>query len=157
MGGQRLSGYYGESGGVNPIFRFFFTIESWNPTILRLVLGGLFVYHGGQKAFGWFGGQGWDATIEMFATQWGFPVYLAASAIIAEVLGAAGLILGFFTRLAALGLLAVMIAAIVVVHWHEGLASMEVAIALGGSALALVFSGGGNFSLDKEVSKQLLP
>ena len=157
MGGQRLSGYYGEAGGTNPVYRFFCTIDSWNPTILRMVLGGIFIFHGGQKAFGWFGGEGWDSSIKMFSTQWSVPLYMAASAIAAEALGALGLILGFFTRLAALGLLAVMIAAIVLVKWRSGFIGMEFEIALAGMLMALLFSGAGNLSLDKELAKQLLP
>jgi len=32
--------------------------------LLRLVVGGLFVGHGTQKLFGWFGGHGLDATAQ---------------------------------------------------------------------------------------------
>jgi putative oxidoreductase len=157
MGGQRLSGYYDEPTGSNPIYRFFATVNSWNPTILRLVLGGFFVFHGGQKAFGLFGGPGWEASIKMYAVDWGFPIYLAAAAIAAEILGAAGLILGFFTRLAAFTLLGLMVAAIVFVQWRKGIVGMEKEVILAGATLALLFSGGGNLSLDKELARQLLP
>jgi putative oxidoreductase len=34
--------------------------------LLRVVMGGLFVGHGTQKLFGWFGGNGLDATAQAF-------------------------------------------------------------------------------------------
>jgi putative oxidoreductase len=34
--------------------------------LLRLVVGGLFIGHGTQKLFGWFGGHGLDATAQGF-------------------------------------------------------------------------------------------
>ncbi|MFZ0976529.1 MAG: DoxX family protein, partial [Solirubrobacteraceae bacterium] len=34
--------------------------------LLRVTVGGLFVGHGTQKLFGWFGGHGLDATANMF-------------------------------------------------------------------------------------------
>jgi len=37
--------------------------------LLRLVIGGLFIGHGTQKLFGWFGGPGLEATSQGFGSM----------------------------------------------------------------------------------------
>ena len=88
-------------------------------TVLRLIVGIVFFAHGAQKALGWFGGPGFNATMASFQ-QSGIPAVLAFLAICAEFLGGLGLIFGFLSRVAAFGIMCNMIVAIVAVHWPHG-------------------------------------
>ena len=146
-----------------PVYRLLATINSFAPTVLRLVLTTVFFVHGSQKTLGWFGGPGWSVQLAKWTSPDGLDVSssLAAVGILAEVVGAAGMLIGFCTRLVALLLFGQMLVAIVLVHLHNGfLASgggFEYPLTLGGVALALVFCGGGRFSVDRALTRQLLP
>ena len=89
--------------------------------LLRLVVGALFVGHGTQKLFGWFGGHGLDATSQMFEAIGARPGRLnAVAASTTETAGGALLVLGLATPLAAAGLIATMLTAINRVHLKNG-------------------------------------
>jgi putative oxidoreductase len=131
--------------------------------VLRLTLGVIFFVHGAQKLFGWFGGFGYKQTMAAFTGQLGIPAPLALLAILAEFFGGLGLIAGFLGRVAAVGVLAIMMVAVVTVHWRhgffmnwygnqqgEGVEYHLLAIAL---ALAIAIGGSGAFSLDRVLSK----
>jgi putative oxidoreductase len=94
----------------------------------------------------------------------GLPLAVAALVIAAEFLGSLGLITGLLTRLAAFGILCVMTGAIFLVHlpngffmnWGgnqagEGYEYHLLAIAI---ALALMFKGGGRWSLDRLIARR---
>src|SRR5437899_11827333 len=84
-------------------------------TVARLILGIVFFAHGAQKALGWFGGYGFSGTLGAF-TQAGMPVALGLFVIFVEFFGGLSLIFGLFSRLAGLGLTALMLGAIATVH-----------------------------------------
>jgi putative oxidoreductase len=88
--------------------------------ILRLVLGVVFFAHGAQKLLGWFGGPGFSGTMGLFTGYLHIPAPLALLAIAAEFFGGLGLILGFLTRVAALGITVNMLVAIATVHHSFG-------------------------------------
>jgi putative oxidoreductase len=88
--------------------------------ILRFVLGVIFFAHGAQKMLGWFGGYGFSGTMGFFTDVMHIPVLFAFLAITAEFFGGLGLILGFLTRIAALGIFANMVVAITMVHFRFG-------------------------------------
>ena len=88
--------------------------------ILRFVLGVIFFAHGAQKMLGWFGGYGFSGTMAFFTDVMHIPVLFAFLAITAEFFGGLGLILGFLTRIAALGIFANMVVAIAMVHYRFG-------------------------------------
>jgi putative oxidoreductase len=126
--------------------------------IARLTLGIVILPHSAQKVFGWFGGGGFSATYDAFTSQMHIPGPIAALAIVLEFLGAVGLILGAFTRLAALSIIVVMLGAIFTVHqpfgffmnWYgkqagEGFEYHLLAIGLG---LVAFVAGGGRASID---------
>jgi len=126
--------------------------------VLRIMLGAVFFAHGAQKMLGWFGGYGFSGTITFFTQQMGIPAPLAFLAIAAEFFGGLGLLLGFFARIAAFGILANMVVAILMVHRHigffmnwagsqkgEGFEFHLLAVALG---LAILIRGSGAFSID---------
>ena len=90
-------------------------------TVLRLVLGIVFFAHGAQKMLGWFGGNGFTATMGGFTQHMGIPAPFAVLAILAEFLGGIGLILGLLSRIAAFGIAVNMLVAIFFVHAPNGL------------------------------------
>ena len=139
----------------------FKTYPSWAPIFARLTLGIIFFAHGSQKLLGWFGGSGWSGTIQFFE-QSGVPPFLAGLLIITEFFGGIAIILGFFTRLAALGLTIAMIVAIYKVHLQNGFFlnwfnvpnmghGIEYSLALIGLSLSLLVWGAGNLSVDQMV------
>jgi putative oxidoreductase len=140
----------------NPIYAFFSTPKSFGPFILRMLLAAVFLYHGGQKVFGWFGGEGWNGTMAAFAGM-GFSSSTTVFVMLTELLVAIAMLFGFLTRLAALGVIAVMGGALYFVHAGHGIAGCEYPFALLMVALALLFVGAGRLSLDRAISGQLLP
>lgn len=143
----------------NPLYDFFRTPKSFGPFLLRLLLAAVFFLHGSQKAFGWFGGNGWTATIESWtsADGLGIPAGVAAAAILTELFAAIFLFFGLFTRIAAFGVACVMVGAIWFVHADAGLVSSEYPFALFIVATSLVCMGGGRFSMDRGISNVLMP
>jgi putative oxidoreductase len=89
-------------------------------TMLRLVLGVIFFAHGAQKMLGWFGGYGFAGTMGFFTNVLHIPALFAFLAIAAEFFGSLGLIFGFLTRIAALGIFTNMVVAITMVHHRFG-------------------------------------
>jgi len=121
--------------------------------IARIVIGGLFVGHGTQKWFGWFGGPGLDRTSETMDSlgmRPGRRNAIAASA--SETIGGAMIVAGAFTPAAATTLIATMITAIRTVHLKNGLwaskGGYEFNLALIAGLLALVDGGPGAPSVD---------
>lgn len=121
--------------------------------VLRLVVGALFIGHGTQKLFGWFGGGGPDGTAEMFGSV-GYrqPRTMATVAGSAEAGAGVLLVLGLFTPLAGAALIGVMLNAAVAVHLPNGLWSSnggyEYALVNATAAAMLAFTGPGALSLD---------
>src|ERR1700720_2049273 len=89
-------------------------------TILRVVLGIVFFAHGAQKMLGWFGGYGFSGAIGFFTDVMHIPVLFAVLGLTAEFFCGLGLILGFLTRIAALGIFFNMVVAIAMVHYRFG-------------------------------------
>lgn len=134
------------------------TSSSWGITVVRVTLGVIFFAHGAQKVFGWFGGYGLKGTTGYFVSI-GLPLPVAYAACFLELLGGVGLVLGLFTRLAALAIIAMMTGAIAKVHWPHGFFinwelapgrghGFEANLAYIAMALACVIAGGGAVSLD---------
>ncbi|MFQ5810555.1 MAG: DoxX family protein [Armatimonadota bacterium] len=120
--------------------------------LARIALGVVFVAHGSQKLFGAFGGHGPSGTIAFMHDSLGIPAFLAVLAMVTEFFGGLAVLVGLFTRLAALGITCVMAVAVFKVHLSSGFFSQaggfEYPFALGLLALALVFGGAGKWSLD---------
>jgi putative oxidoreductase len=127
--------------------------------LLRVTVGALFVGHGTQKLFGWFGGHGLDATANMFDSigmRPGNRNAIAAGA--AEAGGGAALAAGFATPLAAATLTSVMLTAINRVHLKNGPwitnGGYEYNVVLIAAVLALAEVGPGELSLDHALGQE---
>jgi putative oxidoreductase len=131
------------------------------PLVLRLTLAVVMFAHGAQNALGWFGGYGLRGTLDFFRKS-SIPLPVAVLTIMAEFLGPLGLAVGLLTRVAALGIAAVMLGAIVTVHRRHGFfmnwygnqqgEGIEYHVLALGLAVALVLSGGGAWSLDAVIA-----
>jgi len=151
---------------MNFLKSFFHTDDSTTHLIIRIILGSVIFFHGAQKLMGWFGGHGFDGTMEFFTEKLGIPALIAFLVIIGESLGALGLITGFLTRLSAAGVAMIMLGAIAMVHWNNGIfmnwagqqagEGFEYHLLALGLAIPLIFYGGGKFSVDQIVEKKFL-
>jgi putative oxidoreductase len=134
------------------------TSDSGLLTILRVALGVIMLPHGLQKTAGWFGGYGFDATMGYFASL-GIPALFGFLAILAESAGAAALIAGFTTRIAAFGVAATITVAALMQHVQNGFfmnysgqqkgEGFEYHLLLVVVSLVVVIGGAGRFSLDR--------
>jgi putative oxidoreductase len=113
--------------------------------VMRLVLGAVMVVYGYHKVFG---GLHHHAD---FVASLGLPRWSAYLSSFAEFLGGLLILLGLFTRVAALAICIDLSVAIAKVHFHNGLTGnggYEFPLALAALAFALIFFGGGPIAFD---------
>lgn len=117
--------------------------------VVRLILGVIFLYHGGQLLFGLFGGGGLQATVNGADGKPGMgPLgYLVA---VGQFFGGLGLVLGVLTRFSAAALIVIMLGAILMVHLKNGFSAQkggfEFNLALIGLALPILIAGPGRYT-----------
>ncbi|MCM3666507.1 DoxX family protein [Mesobacillus subterraneus] len=121
--------------------------------IIRVVIGVLFVAHGAQKLFGWFGGYGLKGTGGWFDSIGMKPgVTMALIAGLAELTGGILFALGLLTPVAGLLIAGTMAIAIMKVHGPNGLWSTsngyEYNLTLLAVAIGIALIGPGHYSLD---------
>lgn len=118
--------------------------------LLRVVIGLLFIGHGTQKLFGWFGGGGIRGTQGYFQSL-GYPSRMAILAGTAEAGGGALLALGWFTPLAAAAITVVMVN-VIGVKWSHGVWEVrdgfEYPLTVGAVMALLALGGPGAYSID---------
>ena len=121
--------------------------------LIRGAVGFVLAAHGAQKLFGWFGGYGLRPTASFMATTGLKPgLFWASLAGLSEFGGGVLLALGWFNPLGALGVVAAMATAIILVHWGHFFANnngMEFPLVLGLAALGVAVAGPGSYSLDQ--------
>jgi putative oxidoreductase len=136
------------------------------PVVARVALGLLILPHGAQHALGLFGGYGFLGTLGWMTGALGFPAPLAALAIVTELVAPLALVLGFGTRLAAVGVAGIMLGAIrthlpngFFMNWFgalpkggEGFEYHLVVLAL---CAVVAIEGGGAFSVDRRIARAL--
>ena len=81
------------------------------PTLARLAVGLILFPHGAQHVLGWFGGYGFRGTLGWMTGTLGFPAFLAVLALVTEITAPVALVLGLGGRLAALGVIGLMLGA----------------------------------------------
>ena len=140
----------------------FYTNPDWIETLIRITLGVVFFAHGAQKLLGWFGGPGYKETMRTMHQFLGVPSPLAFLAIATEFFGGAALIVGLFSRVAALGIAVTMVVAIFTVHLQFGLFAnwsgtqkgegFEFHLLVLAITTFLMIRGGGAFSVDRALA-----
>lgn len=136
------------------------TDDDFGLFIARIFLGIVILPHGLQKLLGMFGGAGFSGTVDFFVGS-GLPSAVAILIIIGESFGALGLILGFLSRLAALGIAVIMLGAIFMVHLQNGFfmnwfgnqsgEGFEYHLLALGLSLVVLIKGGGKWSVDRAI------
>ena len=117
-------------------------------TLVRLIVGVVFLVHGSQKLFS-IGLPG----ITGFFTQIGIPLPGIAAPVVAfvEFLGGIALILGIFTRIAAILLAIDMCGAILFVHGKNGFFlpnGFEYALTMLVANIAIAIGGPGGYAVE---------
>lgn len=138
------------------------TKEDAGAFIARITLGIVILPHGLQKLLGLFGGAGFSGTVDFFVSS-GIPAFVAVLIIIGESFGALGLILGFLSRIAALGVTIIMLGAIFLVNLNYGFfmnwfgnkagEGYEYHLLAVGLGLIVLIKGGGKWSVDGAIVK----
>jgi putative oxidoreductase len=129
----------------------------------RIVLAWVFIYYGGGKLFGAFGGPGIHGTSIYFSdTAHLHPGGLfAVMGGLIEFGGGVAMALGLCARLAGLALFGDMVMAMITVTWSTGLNSSspppgyQLNMALGVLALVVALLGAGQFSLDAVIARRI--
>ena len=133
------------------------TRAGYGITVLRILVGIIFMAHGSQKLFGLFGGYGLEGTGQYMASLGLNPGYLMAlMAGSAEFFGGLAFVVGLLARPAAVVLIGTLVVAILSVHIHNGLFmannGYEFALALLGGAIAVLIEGAGRLSVDRSIA-----
>lgn len=120
--------------------------------IIRLVVGILFIGHGAQKLFGWFGGYGLKGTggwLESIGLKPGVLMAFLAGA--GELIGGLLFAAGVFTWAGAALITITMLVATFTVHWKNGLWSaqngFELNLVLIAVAIGVALIGPGAYTL----------
>lgn len=117
--------------------------------LVRIVVGIVFFVHGWQKLFmfGFEGTAGFLGSIGVPA-----PLVMAVVVTLVELLGGLALIVGLFTRLAAIPIAVTMLVALFTVHLANGFfvsnGGYEFVLTLFVANVSLALAGGGAFAVD---------
>jgi putative oxidoreductase len=114
--------------------------------VFRVLVGIAFMIHGGQKLFGWFGGNAVDLTSKFGAAG------------IIEFVGGLAIILGLFVSTVATIAALEMLVALFTVHFKQGLNPLtnngEPAWLFFAAFLVLAAYGAGKYSLERALLKK---
>lgn len=137
--------------------------RNWSALIARLAIAIVIFPHGAQKLFGWFGGYGFNGTMQFLTGSVGLPWIIAILVILIESIASLMLLFGFATRIAAFGILANFLGVMLKIHISNGFfmnwggtqkgEGIEFFILLFGLAIILLVTGGGRASVDARLSK----
>ena len=133
---------------------FYAAMQPITYTLVRVVFGWIMIMHGWPK---------WNAGVDRigtaFANNYGLPRSFAYLAMFFEIVGGAALVVGLFTRFFAAGLAIELLIAMFAAHWAKGFAvgggGYEYVLFLGIVAFAIAIRGGGPYSVDAKLGKEL--
>lgn len=150
---------FGQTNEAKLLFRglaaFYAKMEPIAYTIMRIVVGATMIVHGYPKVFV----AGLDRVGNAFATNYGLPYSFAYLAAFFEIVGGSALVLGFFTRFFSAALAIQMLIALFAEHWAKGFIAdkggYEFVMLLGFVFFHVAIRGGGLYSVDAKIGKEL--
>lgn len=131
--------------------------------VARVFLAVVVFPHGAQKLLGWFGGNGFQGTINGLTGNAGLPWLIAVLVILIEFFAPLFLLAGFLTRLAAFAIGVEFVGVVLKAHIHNGFfmnwhqqpgkgEGLEYFIFLFGFVIILLITGGGKASADAAIT-----
>lgn len=140
----------------------FKTTKNWGATAIRVALGCVLFSHGAQSMLGWFGGFGLKSTLEFLSINMGLPTFIGFIVISIQFFGSIMLLIGAFTRVAALGVFGIFMG-MATYHFDYGFhmnwsgtnagEGYEYHVLVLAMCLMLFISGGGALSVDHKIIK----
>jgi len=126
-------------------------------TAVRVIVGIILFMHGWGKV------KAGAAGVAAFMAKSGLEPGLAFAyaAILLETIGALCIIFGLFTRIFAAAIAIEMLIAVIAVHWSHGFyynahnGGYEYALLIGIVMFAIAIRGGGPYSIDRMIGKEL--
>lgn len=144
---------------IPALARTYEKLEPFALPLLRIAMGLILVPHGCQKLFGWFGGPGFARFAQIFEGIGYRPgMFWVTVVALTELVGGICLALGLFTRFVALAIAIFMINAIYFTSakgffWTQQ--GSEFPILIFFVALVFLIRGGGEYSLDKWIGREI--
>jgi putative oxidoreductase len=138
------------------------------PALARLTVALVLFPHGAQHVLGWFGGYGFQGTLGWMTGTLGFPSALAVLALITEITAPLALLLGIGGRLAAAGVIGLMLGALSThvangffMNWFgtlpAGTEGFEYHILMIALAAVVMLRGSGAWSIDAALARRSSP
>ena len=122
-------------------------LQPWGALLLRLILGGTMIYYGYRKVVP-------HGALHRFAHEvatLGLPAWLGYVSAFTEFVGGMLLVVGLFTRLAALFVTINLLVAFITVGIHQNFSVYSNIAALIAIAVMLLFYGAGKLALDRKI------
>src|SRR5215813_4494024 len=140
--------------------RFYDATYGCAETMLRIVLGAILIPHGMQKLFGAFGGMGLTANAQLFDRIGYHPGMFWGTLVgCVELFGGILLVIGLFTRCAALAVVIFMLNAVFITSKAGGFfwtnRGSEYSILILFVALYFLIRGAGLYSLDAKLGREV--
>lgn len=145
--------------------QFFSSQNNWAGLLLRITIAVVLFPHGAQKLLGWFGGYGFDGTMQYFTQTVKLPYIIGLLVILIEFFAPIALLIGVGSKILAAAVAILFFGIMVTSHlnfgffmnWFgnqagEGLEYFLLAI---GACLALMFNGSGKFAIDNLIISAL--
>ncbi len=131
---------------------FYRMVSDFHWPIIRLAVGGTLFIHGGWSKINgaW---QGLAAGMPKMGIEPAVPMALLVTGL--ETLGAVCIILGLFTRFFAAAIAIQMAYITFVILWPRGFAAYELTLIWGMIFFAIALRGGGPYSLDRKIGREL--
>jgi putative oxidoreductase len=129
--------------------------------LLRVVMGFVFIPHGCQKLFGWFGAPAMEQYVQSFGrmASWASSASWVYYIGVLEVVGGIALVVGFLTRFFAAQFVGFMIIAAFVNHWSLGFfwanRGFELPLSWAVICFVLLIHGGGKWSVDRAMGREI--
>lgn len=116
--------------------------------LLRCTVGIILFMAGAGKVLGWFGGQGIEATIDLFVKEMGISPFLAYLSCYTEFIGGFLLIVGLLTRPAAFAIMINMLVAALITLPNGFLKGASYPFSFLMSSIIILLAGPMAYSLD---------